>query len=199
MFRTRLGVLTDQPDDYTLMQAAVGGDEGAFRALYDRHAPAVLGVCRRVIRDPADAEQIATDVFWEFWRNRTNYSASRGSVLTYLMLLARSRSVDWLRSRRARPSTPLSSAPEPDAPAMHPAEGLIADETHAALHDAMGLLRPPEREAVEASFFEGLSHTEISLKLGRPLGTVKTQLRQALFRLRDRLRQTTGTTDRLDV
>src|SRR5258708_6205083 len=85
------------------MQAITAGDRSALERLYDRHSPLVLAVCRRVLKDAAEAEDVLTAVFFELWSRADRFDPSRGSPVTYLMTLARSRAIDRRRSRAARP------------------------------------------------------------------------------------------------
>jgi len=177
-------------DDFALMQAIAGGDRSAVSDLYDRHAPLLLAICRRVLKDASEAEDVLTDVFFEVWSRRDRFDATRGSPLTYLVTLTRSRAIDRKRSRRARPM--VSDNPEittePAATAPTPFQSTELNEQRESIRAALATLDPAQREAIECSFYEGLSHSEIAEKLQKPLGTVKTYIRQGLIRLRDRVR-----------
>jgi RNA polymerase sigma-70 factor (ECF subfamily) len=184
-------------DDFALMSAIAAGDRGAISALYDRHAPLLLALCRRILRDQADAEDVLTDVFFEVWSRADRFDPSRGSPVTYLVTLARSRSIDRRRARAARGGAVTVSADAADAAALvsaspNPSQSTEADEQRRIVRAALACLEPQQREAIECSFYEGLSHSEIAEKLGKPLGTVKTYIRQGLIRLRDRLRIPNG-------
>ena len=184
-------------DDFALMSAIAAGDRGAISALYDRHAPLLLALCRRILRDQADAEDVLTDVFFEVWSRADRFDPSRGGPVTYLVTLARSRSIDRRRARAARGGAVTVSADAADAAALvsaspNPSQSTEADEQRRIVRAALACLEPQQREAIECSFYEGLSHSEIAEKLGKPLGTVKTYIRQGLIRLRDRLRIPNG-------
>lgn len=179
-------------DDFSLMQAIAAGDRAALGDLYDRHGPLLLAVCRRVLRDAGEAEDVLTDVFFEVWSRSDRFDASRGSPLTYLLTLTRSRAIDRRRSRRSRPvvSDNPQAVAEQASPAPTPYQSTDLNERRGIIRAAMAALDPAQREAIECSFFEGLSHSEIAEKLQKPLGTVKTYIRQGLIRLRDRVRIT---------
>ena len=179
------------PDDLTLMSAIAAGDRAALACLYDRHAPLVLAVCRRVLNDADEADDVLVDVFFEVWARADRFDGARGNPLTYLVTLARSRSIDRRRSLGARP--PLRSdragelatrAAEGDGPLQRTSFVEQADR----VRRAMASLDPEQRAAIESAFYDGLSHTEVAAKLGKPLGTVKTAIRQGLIRLREILR-----------
>jgi len=143
------------------------------------------------VRDPQDAEQVLIDVFADVWERPARFDAARGSPGAYLTLLARSRALDHLRGERRRDRHAAALAAE--SPACDATDGaadgtMLADERAAAVVAALDALDPSQRAAVRLSFYDGLSHPEIAARLGRPLGTVKTQVRQGLIRMRDALR-----------
>lgn len=188
-------VVPSEPQDAELMAAINRGEPSALERLYDRHGAAVLAICLRILRDRAEAEEVLEEVFWEIWVRRERYDAERALPFTYLMTLARSRALDRLRFRRRRASvwleigtleqTTLSTASGNGA---DPFEDASATQRRLAIDRALEELSPPHRRAVEMNFFEGLSHREISERLGDPLGTVKTRIRQGLLTMRKALR-----------
>ena len=89
-------------DDFLLMEAVAAGDATAIAALYDRHSPLVFALCLRIVRDRSEAEDLLADIFWEIWRRADRYDAARGSPLTYLLTVARSRAIDRRRSLMKR-------------------------------------------------------------------------------------------------
>ncbi len=171
------------------MRAIAARDPDALEQLYDRYAPLAMAVCLRVLRDFGRAEETTIDVFAELWRKPDRYDPTRGGVRGFILLLARSRSIDRLRSVRTEPSNrPLHGVTgTADQAAPRPAEAVIEQERANLVRAAVDALEPQHREALEAAFFEGLSHTEVADKLHRPLGTVKSHIRQALSKLRDAL------------
>ena len=183
------------PDDAALMAAIARGETAAFERLYERHASVVLATCLRILRDRAEAEDVLEEVFWEIWSRRSRYDATRSAPFAYLLTLARSRALDRLRFRKRRAGVWLESQhADRAAPATSsgggadPFEDTSAAQQRVALERALGELPSPHRRAVEMNFFEGLSHGEISERLGDPLGTVKTRIRQGLLTLRKVLR-----------
>lgn len=177
-------------DDYALMRAIAKGDREALATLYDRHSPIVLAVCRRVLGDASEAEDVLTDIFFEIWTRADRFDDSRGCPLKYLLTIARSRAIDRRRSRAAR-SPRTTNQPELNdeaAPGPNPFQSSDLNEQRQIILTALAELEPAQRMAVECSFYEGLSHSEIAEKLQRPLGTIKTYIRQGLIRLRQSLR-----------
>jgi RNA polymerase sigma-70 factor (ECF subfamily) len=186
--------------DGDLIKAVAEGDADALAVLYDRHGGAVYALCLRMLRDADDAEELLEDVFWQLWRRANQFDPTRGSALAYLLTLTRSRAIDRLRARdrrvRLRNEIPdpllgeslLGAATVGDSPLQE----TLALERRARVRSALADLPAPQREAVELSFLEGLSHPEISTRLGEPLGTIKTRIRSGLLRMRDSLRDAPG-------
>jgi RNA polymerase sigma-70 factor (ECF subfamily) len=178
------------------MKAIAAGDQLALERLYDRYHALVFALCLRVVKNRAEAEDVLVEVFQELWERSQRYDALRGSPLTYLSTLARSRAIDHLRVRGRQSQRTISADAQTTDPAVSPDPdpGLAADllEQRQQVIDALESLDPIYRQAVELSFYDGLSHSEIAARLNKPLGTVKTYIRQGLIRLRDRLRTHEG-------
>lgn len=183
-------VVTDaRAEDAALMAAVAAGDRAALGRLYDRYARLVYALCVRVLRDAADAEDVLIDVFAELWERRDRYDLTRGSPLTYLTTLARSRAIDRLRSRGGtRPVSTESSTARELGTTDDAATPAMLAEQRTRVRAALSGLEAEQRACVELNFYDGLSHTQIAERLGKPLGTVKTYIRQGLIRLREALR-----------
>jgi len=183
-------VIPPESQDADLMAAINRGESAALERLYERHGPAVFAICLRILRDRAEAEEVLEEVFWEIWARRERYDAERSVPFTYLMTLARSRALDRLRFRRRRAGVwlELGSLDQSAGNGANPFEDASAMQRRIAIDRALEELPLPHRRAVEMNFFEGLSHREISERLGDPLGTVKTRIRQGLLTLRKALR-----------
>ena len=187
----RTGEAQPSADDVTLMARVARREPAALRALYERHSPVVHAICLRIVRDPHEAEQLMIDVFAEAWERPLRFDAARGTPAGYLTLLARSRALDHVRGerRRDRYTSALADGASADGALGTPAdEPMMASERRAAVRAALDTLEENQRAAVCLSFYDGLSHGEIAERLGKPLGTVKTQVRQGLIRMRDVLR-----------
>ncbi|HZN54816.1 MAG TPA: sigma-70 family RNA polymerase sigma factor [Candidatus Polarisedimenticolaceae bacterium] len=174
-------------DDFALMDAIAGRDQGALAALYDRHSGVVLGACLRILRDRGEAEEVTGDVFIEVWDRASRYDPARGHPVAYLLNLARSRAIDRLRSQGRR--TRLFVEPEPRERASDddPLVDSMTAQMRAHLDRALAALAPGQKRALELAYFDGMSHSEIASALGEPLGTVKTRIRQGLLRMRETL------------
>lgn len=176
------------------MEAIKAGEASALEGLYARYGGAVLGLCRRILADPRDAEEAMLDVFVQVWEQGDRYDPARASPLSYLMTLARSRAIDRARSV-GRHRTSLHDADDATFAALEggrvdpigPLASLLSAESRGAIDAALRALPSEQREAVQLAFLEGLSHREVAERLESPLGTVKTRIRQGLLRLRDAL------------
>jgi RNA polymerase sigma-70 factor (ECF subfamily) len=176
------------------MAGISAGDPAALEALYERHAGAVFALCLRVLGDRSEAEEVLEDVFFELWQRSARFDAGRSTPLAYLITLARSRAIDRLRRvRRGAPAPDVGMAPAGVRATAGLAEGPLAEaersERRRLVASMLRALEFEEREALELSYFAGLSHSEIAAHLGQPLGTVKTRIRRALLRLRDGLEE----------
>ena len=187
-------VVPGHPDDVALVAAVGRGDERALSVLYDRHSPVVMGVAVRILGDTDVAETVLLDTFTQVWNSASRYDASRASVVGWLVMMARSRALDVVRStaRRERAgSVSVDDAPDEVLTAAdlssNPGQMVEARERRSAIMGALGTLPDPQRIAVELAFFEGLSQTEIAERLAEPLGTVKTRIRLGMSKLRQLL------------
>lgn len=167
-----------------LLARVAKGDDGAFAELYDRVSPLIFGVCRRVLRDVAESEEVAQEALLEIWRTAPRFDVGRGSVKSWCATIAHARAVDRVRSsERRRAREDAVGLPEPN-----PGD-VVADEATARLEGervrrAIVELSPRQRESVELAYFGGHTQTEIAGLLQVPLGTVKTRIRDGLLRLR---------------
>src|SRR4051812_36074857 len=178
-------------DDFVLMEGIARHDSTALARLYDRHSTVVYSLCLRILKDPGMAEDAMIDVFQELWTRADRYNAARGTPVSYILTLTRSRALDRARMKGAHPTAPLdqtSAAQNHPHPDPGPLAAALQEERRLLVQQALDKLDPKYREVMECSFFEGLSHTEIALKLQKPVGTVKTYLRRGLIPLSDLLR-----------
>ena len=176
-------------DDRELIAEIARRRSEALERLYERYRMVVYHLALKILNNRESAEEVVLEVFWQVWRDAERYDAQRGSVGAWIATVARSRAIDALRSRRGNPATDediektlLAADPAGD-PETQTTLGQRAEFVRSALES----LPSDQRTALELSFFNGLSHAEIAERLQEPLGTVKTRIRSALLRLRERL------------
>jgi RNA polymerase sigma-70 factor (ECF subfamily) len=183
------GWTDDRAADRADLDRIARGDHEGLAALYDRHARPVYSLALRILQDQGDAEDIVQEVFSQAWRQAARYDASRGAVAAWLLTLARSRAIDRLRARRARPERAPDDRRAAVAvdPRVLPDLLILSAEQVGLVRAALDALPVLQRVAIELAYYEGLTHVEIAERLEQPLGTVKTRIRLALGKLRDAL------------
>jgi RNA polymerase sigma-70 factor (ECF subfamily) len=181
---------TEPLADATLLRQVVDRRPEALARLYDRYAPALLAVARRILGSPADAEEVLQEVFLHVWNHAGRYDAGRSSVSTWLILIARSRAIDRLRTRKVVERTHETSAQGNPAEHASPdgVETVFLQERRERVRGEMAKLPEEQRQVLEMAFYEGLSQSEIAARAGLPLGTVKTRTLLAMKKLRSALR-----------
>lgn len=172
------------PDELLLLTAK--GDQVAYAALFDQVAPKVVGVCRRVVRDPARSEEVAQEVLTEVWRIAKRFDPDRGSAMTWIMTIAHRRSVDCVRSVQAsRDRDERVGHRDRDRAFDQVVEAVETREEHQRVRAALESLTDLQREVVDLAYYGGHTYREVAELLDTPLGTVKTRMRDGLIRLRD--------------
>jgi RNA polymerase sigma-70 factor (ECF subfamily) len=172
--------------DALLMARVRAGDDRALAAIYDQHAGLVYGLARRVARDEQLARDVTQEVFTYLWEMPDRVDLTRGSLRTYLALLAHRRAVDEVRRHEARFRAETASAlPESeDGPEMGVVEAATQDSRKKHLTALLDMLSAEQRRAVQLAYYDGLTYVQVAKALGIPEGTAKTRLRSALARLR---------------
>ena len=168
-----------------LVRAIAAGDQSALQALYERTHRLVFTLTMRISGNRATAEELTLDVFHDVWRRASQYDTANGSVIGWIMNQARSRAIDRLRfAQRQKRSDPGTESSE-SATAANDSEKIVeARDRSRVLTNALALLSPEERQAVETAFFFEASYTEVAARLNQPLGTIKTRIRSGLMKLR---------------
>ena len=176
------------PDLRSLLARSAAGEQEAFSQLYDATSSAVFGVALRILSDRAEAEEVALDVFLQVWRDAARYDPARGSALSWILIVTRSRAIDRFRARRPsrRAETPLETHEVADE-APGPAECSWVAQQGAIVRRALAELPSDQRRALELAYFGGLTHVEIAERLSVPIGTAKTRIRLAMSKLRETL------------
>lgn len=167
-----------------LLSRVARGDDAAFADVYDQAAAGVFGLVRRVLRDPAQSEEVTQEVLLEVWRTAARFDPRHGSARAWLMTIAHRRAVDRARSSQA------ATKREQRATHTTPAYDAVAEEVEARLdaqrvRRCLGSLTSLQRESVMLAYYGGHTYREVASLLGVAVGTVKTRMRDGLIRLRD--------------
>ncbi|MGQ0837519.1 sigma-70 family RNA polymerase sigma factor [Actinokineospora sp.] len=176
----------EPPDSSALLQLVARGDEQAFEKLYGIVSAPVFGLVRRIVRDPAQSEEVTQEVMLELWRTAARYAPERGSAMTWVMTLAHRRAVDRVRSAQsATDREDKAFRRETTRPFDEVAELVNTRLEHEQVRRCLASLTDLQRESVELAYYRGLTYREVSELLDTPLGTIKTRLRDGLIRMRD--------------
>jgi|GEM_PF-211324 len=168
-----------------LVRAVAARDQRALHELYDRTSRLVFTLAMRISCNRETAEELTLDVFHEIWRRASYYDPANGTVLGWIMNLARSRAIDRVRfDQRKKRADPFGRQEDSELEATDAQDIVEAKEQARALHAALAVLNGDERRVIEAAFFSELTHVEVAAKFNEPLGTVKTRIRSALLKLR---------------
>jgi RNA polymerase sigma-70 factor, ECF subfamily len=177
------------PEDRVLIERLKRRDPHALAELYDHYGRMVYSLVLRVVRDKGIAEDLVQETFLRVWNSVHSVDSQKGSLGPWLLAIARNRAIDYLRSSTGRDRTLAVELDETDhAPLYREMEAsiLMSDQIR-RVKAALDKLAPNYRAVMELAYFEGLSQSEMSAKMGQPLGTIKTWVRTALQSLRDEL------------
>jgi RNA polymerase sigma-70 factor, ECF subfamily len=168
-----------------LLTRVARGDQAAFEAVYDALAGPVYGLINRVVRDPAQSEEVSQEVLLEVWRTAARFDPAKGTAAAWVMTIAHRRAVDRVRSAAAAAAREVRTA---EVPAQNGDE--VADTVEASLdrervRECLDGLTAPQRESITLAYYGGLSYRQVGERLGVALSTIKTRIRDGLTRLRD--------------
>lgn len=194
LFADKSKVRSSEDDWLRLIRGVASGDQRALHSIYEQTHRIVFTLIVRITANRETAEEVTLDVFHDVWRKASTYDPANGSVIGWIMNQARSRAIDRLRfdQRKKRVNTyPQSLRPTTDI--VDPQQTFLFEEQSRLLRNALEVLSPEERNAIETAFFSKLTYEETARKLNQPLGTVKTRIRSGLGKLREALgRKFTG-------
>jgi RNA polymerase sigma-70 factor (ECF subfamily) len=207
-------------DDPALVERLVAGSEAALAELYDRYAGAIFALAHRLTSDRGIAEEVVQETFLTLWDRGESFDPRAGSLVAWLRTIARNRSIDRLRAAGRRPTlVPFTSGAGSDddpagafdrllagrsvvagaVPGPEPEDAVNLADLQQAVRAAVAAMPDLERTVILLAYQEDLSQVEIAVRLGWPLGTVKTRTRRALQRLRETLGREFGPMAGLDV
>lgn len=179
---------TSESEWVNLMRSIAARDKRALHSLYCRTHKIVFTLVMRITRNRQTAEELTLDVFHDVWRRAPMYDAANGSVIGWIMNQARSRAIDRLRfDQRKKRIDPGPDGSEVDGSSTRPDDALALEQQARRLRAALAVLTEQERQAIEMTFFSGMTHAESAIRLDQPLGTLKTRIRTGLDKLRDAL------------
>lgn len=174
------------PDD--LLTRVASGDQAAFSELYDALSGRVLGLVTRLLKDRAQSEEVTQEVFLEVWQQATRFDRSRGTAASWVLTMAHRRAVDRIRASQASHDRDTRiGIRDLEAGFDQVSESVEIRIEHERVSRALGKLTEFQRQAVQLAYYGGYSHSEMAERLGVPIGTVKTRLRDGMIRLRDEM------------
>lgn len=176
----------DPPGVDELLNRVAVGDDSAFAALYDQTSTRVFGLVRRVLRDPAQAEEVTQEVYLQVWRQATRFDDQAGSALSWVLTVAHRRAVDRVRSSQSAADRDQRAAERENIPAHDQVAEAVEQRLEAEqVRRCLEGLTELQRESVTLAYYRGFTYAEVGTTLGVPLGTIKTRMRDGLVRLRD--------------
>lgn len=186
----RSPVRVPSEEDTELVRQMRSGNERAFTTFYDRFAPGLFSMIYAILHDQKESEDVLQESFLQMWKRTATYDASRSSLFTWAVMIGRHKAIDRLRSRQrqARLSEAIGNESDPffaSAPAERADSALARSDERERVRAALGQIGEAQREAIDLAFFGGLTQTQISERLGAPLGTVKARIRRGLLALRE--------------
>jgi RNA polymerase sigma-70 factor, ECF subfamily len=176
----------DTPGPDELLRQVARGDEQAFRALYDQLAPRVFGLAKRVVRDPAQAEEVAQEALVEVWRTAARFDTTKGSATSWVLTITHRRAVDRVRSAQAGADRERRvAAASTDTPYDDVVEEVTASLEQQQVRRCLQGLTDLQREAITLAYYDGYTYREVAAKLDTALPTIKSRMRDGLIRMRD--------------
>jgi RNA polymerase sigma-70 factor, ECF subfamily len=175
------------PDLDRLLRLVARGDQQAFEVVYDQLARPAYGVIRRVLRDPAQSEEVTQEVLLEVWRTASRFDPARGSAATWVLTIAHRRAIDRVRSSVAATEREQKTVWAGDGPpsADEVAEAVEASLDRERLQRCLGGLTDVQRESITLAYYGGYTYRQVAALLDVTLAAIKTRIRDGLIRMRD--------------
>jgi RNA polymerase sigma factor (sigma-70 family) len=167
------------------LQRVAAGDRNAFREVYRRTSAKLFGVCLRIFADREEAEDVLQEVYISVWNKAGQFDPGRASPITWLVTMARNRSIDRLRARGRTLTTPIDTIDEPEDESSSALDCMIETEGEQRIHFCLGTLSKGDAILIQTAFFEGSTYSDLAQRSNQPLGTIKSRIRRAFLKLRD--------------
>lgn len=171
-------------DDKELIQRMASQDARALETFYDRYNRVAFTLVLRIVRTREDAEDVLSDVFWQAWQQAGRYDTSRGKPIAWLLTIARTRAIDYVRSGNRRAAETEFDNNAPVGPMDRATDPFVLAGLQRSVRMCLEKLAQPQRVALEMAYFEGMSQAEIARALNEPLGTMKDRIRTGMMHLR---------------
>lgn len=168
-----------------LLTHVARGDQAAFERVYDEVSGPVYGLALRIVRDPAQSEEVAQEVLVDVWRTASRYEPGRGSAMSWVMMLTHRRAVDRVRSAQAAAEREQRAGREAGPAYDEVAENVQVNLEREQVRRCLSTLTETQRESITLAYYAGYTYREVGELLKVPLGTIKTRMRDGLIRLRD--------------
>jgi len=166
------------------------GDRAAMQTVYRLTSAKLFGVCLRILGERGEAEDVLQEVYVTVWRKAADFDVGRASPMTWLIAIARNRSIDRLRaSRQIRNMNPIDAAVDIADATVGADDAMESMQEHARLHGCLDGLAPHERAALRGAFFDGSTYEDLATRMKVPLGTMKSWIRRAMIKLKACLEQ----------
>ena len=176
------------PTHEDLIRLVALGDEAAFEELYDAVSPRVFGLVRRVVRDPAQSEEVTQEIFVDIWQNAARFDADRGRAISWILVIAHRRAVDRVRASQASTDRDMRQGIKEYKESYDDVADTVETAMESArVNQALATLTASQQEAIRLAYYGGYTHQEVAELLKIPVGTVKTRIRDGMIRLRDKL------------
>jgi RNA polymerase sigma-70 factor, ECF subfamily len=168
-----------------LLRLVAVGDEHAFELLYRQIAAPAYGVIRRVLRDPAQSEEVTQEVLLEVWRTASRFDPAMGSAATWALTIAHRRAVDRVRAEIAAAGREQKTAWADLGPGDEVADVVEASLDRERVQRCVGELTEVQRQSITLAYYGGYTHRQVSALVGATLAAVKSRIRDGLLRMRD--------------